>query len=168
MSTWGLPFVVLLVVGAGSVGFTRLLNRQAIRSADEARKALEQHATSLPSNDVDAFLASCQLNGKEAEAGRRLLQLLAALLHVPMEKLVGNYQMRELFRVLNGGGSHKAIEPLSYELVEGIAALSDKRRWQERWKERPDLPRNEDKLADLIMQMTIGELLKFFAPLVRV
>ncbi|MCI0561547.1 MAG: hypothetical protein MN733_23920 [Nitrososphaera sp.] len=161
----------ILLIGPSSV--LDFFNRKAISSANTARKALIRRAHSFESNDIEDFLAKFGLTGEEATASYTILRILAELLQVPPEKVACNYEMRKLFAYLEPDipGSNKApkeIQPFAYDLVEGIAKLSDKKLWQEKWESTPGFPLGgEDELADFIMQMTVIELLRFFAPIMK-
>ena len=170
MDKWTLILLVFLVVGLGSVAFSSLLNRKPTKAARDARRYLEHQAQMLPNNDMDVFLASCGLTEKDVVAGRQLLHFLASLLRVSPDKLASDYPMRRLFSISNSNAVSaelKIDEPFSYDITEGISQLSDKKRWEEKWTLESNLPSNEEGLADFIMHMTVAELLRFFAPLVK-
>ncbi|PZA14234.1 hypothetical protein DNK49_22965 [Azoarcus communis] len=67
----------------------------------------------------------------------------------------------------DGNNQSKTIDPFSSELLEKVVALSDKRLWDQKWRDNPELPRNEDDLLDLITKMSVGEFLRFFSPLIK-
>lgn len=58
------------------------------------------------------------------------------------------------------------VEPFTYNLLYILEKLTDKNSWSQHWKANPDLPHNEEALADFVMEMSPAQLLRFFAPLV--
>lgn len=165
-----LALTVVVVIAVLAFVLSPRLNRKTTQKIIEARDGLRARASALPSYPVGTFLSNCGLLPENEPAARMLLSCLADLLNVAPEKLASDYPMGELFVFSTeraGQESTKGFEPLSYDLVERVASLSDKRLWERRWEDMPGLPRNEDALADFILQMSISEFLRFFAPLMK-
>lgn len=172
MNGWGAALLVLVLVGIAAVALNGFLNRKSVRTAISARRSLELQADVLPSHDIHRFLKQCGLAGKDEAAGQVLLRFLADLLKVSPDKLASDYSLRQLYSfsqtaVCENEKPTLSLEPFTYELIDGIAKLSDKQLWERRWKYTPGLPCDERKLADFIMQMTVPDLLRFFAPLLK-
>lgn len=164
--------LTLVLVGLAAVSLSSFVNRKGVRAANSARRLLELQANALPSHDIHGFLNECGLAGENVEAGHMLLQFLAGLLKVSPDKLADDYSLRQLYSssklVASGNGQPiSSCEPFAYDLVDGIAKLSDKKLWERRWKDSPGLPCGEEEMADFIMQMTIPDVLRFFAPLMK-
>lgn len=173
MDRWGAAVLVLVLAGMAAVVLTKFLNGKAIRAANSARRSLKLQADALPSHDISSFLKQCGLAERDEAAGHVLLQFLADLLTVSPDKLARDYPMRQLFSfspsvVSKNDRLSYTIEPFTCEMVDGIAKLTNKQLWERRWKDTPGLPRDERKLADFIMQMTVPDLLRFFAPLLKI
>jgi hypothetical protein len=158
--------LVFSVVGLGALLLSKFLNRNPMQAMSAARQQLIDQARSLQAGNVDHFFDEYGLASMDRAAGLAILQLFAKLLDVPVEKVAWNYDMRRLF-VISKSESSAELHPFSTEIAEGLASISDKERWEQRWSNNPDLPRNEDALVSFIMGMSVPQVVQFFAPLVK-
>lgn len=160
--------IVLVVVAVLGTVLYWVLNRKTTRGVIDARRKLHERAQALELFSVGDFLNDCGLTGQHEQAARKLLSTLAEMLNVAPERVAHDYPLRDLLTIAADAVEPEATEysdPFSYDLIERVASLSDKGQWEKRWRECPELPRNEDGLADFILGMTVGEFLQFFSPL---
>lgn len=158
--------LVFSVVGVGALLLSKFLNRKPLQAMSAARQQLMDQARLLQGGNVDRFFDEYGLASVDRTAALSILQLLAKLLDVPVDKVARNYDMRRLF-VISQPESSAELHPFSTEIVEGLASISDKERWEQRWSKNPDLPRNEDALVRFIMGMSVPQVVQFFAPLMK-
>ena len=158
--------LVLAVVGVGALLLSKFLNRKPLQEMSAARQQLMDRARSLQDGNVDQFLDEHGLASVDRAAALSILQLFGKLLDVPVEKVARNYGMKELF-VVSRPGSGAELHPFSTEIVEGLASISDKERWEQRWSSNPDLPRNEDALVGFVLGMSVPQVVRFFASLMK-
>jgi hypothetical protein len=156
--------LVFAVVGVIALLLNKFLNRKPMQAMSAARQQLIDQAKSLPDESVDRFFEESGLSSADRAAARSILEFLAKLLDVTPEKVARNQGMGKLFAIPQSGSE---LHPFATEIVEGLASLSDKQRWEQRWSETPDLPRNEDALVRFIMGMSVPQVLRFFAPLMK-
>jgi hypothetical protein len=154
------------LVGAAALSFNWLLNRKQLQAMREARQSLIDRAKELQPANVDCFLDQCDISRIDKPAARLILDFLGGLLEVPAESLASNIYMGELFS-LPPSHHDPELHPFASDLVEGLASLSVKECWQQRWSDKSDLPRSENELIRFIMSMTVPQVVNFFAPLMR-
>lgn len=142
-------------------------NRNKIYATSKARSELQKRALASESGSVEYFLKNtCTI--QEHEFGARiLLSELSDMLKVNPQKIAQNYTLNDLLVFINTEERDKSIDPFSYELVERVANQSDKELWEQRWRNTPGLPSNEDALVEFISKMTVCEFLRFFSPLIK-
>jgi hypothetical protein len=74
----------------------------------------------------------------------------------------------EVKKSIDGGGeSNQYIEPYSNDLVEDLYIFFDKKKWREKMLVDKKFPKNEDELIDAIVNMTVGDFIKFCLPLMK-
>lgn len=160
--------IVLVFSGVGAIALllSKVLNRKPMQAMSAARQRLVDRAKSMPDGSVDGLLEECDLPPADRPAARSILEFFANLLNVPAEKVARNQDMGKLFATQQPD-SGSELHPFSTKIVDGLASLSDKQRWEQRWSETPDLPRNEDALVRFIMGMSVPQVVRFFAPLMK-
>jgi len=55
----------------------------------------------------------------------------------------------------------------SYDIMHLVETFSDGDKWKQKWTTLAIRPQSEEQWIDLILVMTVGEFLNFFAPLAR-
>jgi hypothetical protein len=163
-------FILLIIVAVVIVSLYWVSNRKTFNRVNEAKQRIQKRILALEDRSIDLFLEQCSLVKEYEHGARILLSELADMLKVPPEKLARDLCIDELlvFTFDTGGEEdQQQVDPYSYELIERITSRTDKLIWERRWKDNPDLPRNEDGLAEFISRMTISEFLLFFSPLVN-
>lgn len=158
--------LVLSAAGVGALLLSKFLNRKPLQVMSSARQQLIDQARSLQDGNVDQFFDKYGLASVDRAAALSILQFFGKLLDVPVEKLARDCDMKKLF-VISQPGSSAELHPFSTEIVEGLASISDKERWEQRWSQNPDLPSNEDALVRFIMGMSVPQVVQFFAPLMK-
>lgn len=161
--------ILLVIVAVISVVLFSSLNRKTVDKISTARNGLRKQASALPPYSVSVFLQDAGIADDDHRA-HALLGVLAGMLEVEPGKLAHDYPMRDLLVISIDSDSNKqsqTIDPFSCELLEKVVALSDKRLWDKKWSDQPELPRNEEDLLDLITKMSVGEFLRFFSPLIK-
>jgi hypothetical protein len=66
-----------------------------------------------------------------------------------------------------GAGLPMHVTVHSYDVMHLVETFSDRSKWKARWASLKKPPRNEEQWIDLILAMTMGEFLNFFAPLAK-
>lgn len=162
---------LILLVVAATIGVTlySALNRKTSPTVFAARKTLYEQASRLDEHSIDEFLKNSGLT-ENKDSAHMLLAILAGILKVEPEKLAHNYHMKYLLIAplkSENKNEQDIIDPFSHELLEKITNLSEKKLWEQRWHDTPELPRDEDALADFVIKMTVSEFLQFFSPLMK-
>lgn len=161
--------ILLVIVALISVVLFSSLNRKTVDRVSTARNRLRKQASALRPYSVSEFLKDAGL-AEDDHRAHALLGVLAGMLEVEPDKLAHNYQMRDLLVISidsDGQNQQQTIDPFSCELLEKVVALSDKRLWDQKWSDKPELPRIEEDLLDFITKMSVGEFLRFFSPLIK-
>lgn len=161
--------ILLVIVAVVSVVLFSSLNRKTVDKISTAKNGLRKQASALRPYSVSEFLQNAGIADDDHRA-HALLRVLAGVLEVEPDKLAHDYPMRDLLVISidsDGNNQSQAIDPFSCELLEKVVALSDKRLWDKKWSDQPELPRNEEDLLDLITKMSVGEFLRFFSPLIK-
>lgn len=170
-----ISILVLGLVGVAATWAASRLNRDRLSLQEKARAVIRERLVQLPpQHSLESFIANCVSVDDRAKA-RLLLEEISKSLQVPIDSLAFDARLREVLRVPvselgktdspRGQPSPEYVEPFTYDLLHVLEKLSDKKSWEEQWKAKPELPRNEEALADFVMEMNPAELLRFFAPL---
>ena len=114
-------------------------------------------------SDVQAFIKSAVPNEDYAKADA-VLAALAQVLMVPSAKLARDVEMTDLF-TLRSKSSDRRLEPFAYDIVDKLHSASDRVAWDRLFQSDAQLPKNEDQLANFVMQMRVSQVLKVFAPI---
>lgn len=170
--------LVLGLVGVAATWAASRLNRGGLSLQKKARAFIRERLAQLPpQHSLESFVLNCVPLEHWAKA-RFLLEEISKSLNVPIDSLTFDTKLRDVLRVSvselgdierrNEQPHPQYVEPFTYDLLHVLERVSDKKSWEERWNAKPELPRNEEALADFVMEMTPAEFLSFFAPLVRV
>jgi hypothetical protein len=165
-----LALLTLILVALLGVFLFSALNKKSGATFTEARKELKKRASELESCSVEDFLDNCGLSSEDRSRAQTLFSFMGNMLNVPPEKIAQERVMSDLFILSYNEANQNSsvnIDPFSHDLIEGLAKLSNKSLWEQRWREMPELPGNEDEMADWIMKMKIREFIRFFTPLLE-
>jgi hypothetical protein len=118
-------------------------------------------------------------NGQHAERANALIISLAKLLQVEPTSLRPDDRLGELLKVTaeeipevsldewDHTGLKKFIVLGAYDLMHLVEAWSDRKSWSRKRDSLVQPPRNEEEWLDLILDMSVADFLRFFAPLAK-
>jgi len=150
-----IAFIILF-----SVIYTSIRTRQNKEMIALAKYHIRKDLLSREGKPINEILEKCNLNKEKFSSGRRVLEILSSVVGVPTNKFDASQLLGEIL-------SYGNLEPFTYEIIEQLSLHSDKEKWEDCWKNTPNLPYNEDELGDLIMSMDIGRFTRFFSPLME-
>lgn len=154
---------------SGSAGRIERLGRERVR---------ERLAAHTPA-DVESLLTDAGTPDGLISAARALATRLGAVLDVDPRLLRASDQLGDLLRVRADelpsvssldwaeAGLKDSIVVFSYDIMHMVETQSDKAKWRAKWDSLTPPPRSEEAWIDLILSMSVGEFLSFFAEIAK-
>lgn len=154
------------------------LNRGNMRFVTQAHYAICDRLAKKKGRwkDVDS-LVSCNMPLEYRERAKFLLNEIACFTNIPIDLMLFEDKISDALTIriseVEWDGplpsdfkNMECTELHIYDVLYAIERSTDTKLWRQRWKTMPKLPRNEDSLATFVEEMTMVELLNFFASLV--
>lgn len=135
------------------------------RARDILRKNIEHLDTS---GSIQELINSCKFEISSYQGMLATIKILIESLRlydfIPASRVRMKYLMSADLK--NYENILEKIEPYSYDLIEGLFSIGDKEIWERECK-NGSIPSKEEELIELILEMTVGDFLEFFAPLAK-
>lgn len=144
----------------------RLSSKERIK-LQRARDVLRRNIMHMDkSGSIQELITSCKFDTSSFQGmvvtTKILIESLRLYDFIPASRVRMEYLMSADLK--NDENISEKIEPYSYDLIEGLFSIGDKELWERECK-NGSIPSKEEELIELILEMTVGEFLEFFAPL---
>jgi hypothetical protein len=168
-----------LGVGGAALFLASALNRGASKLEGAARARVRQRFAQRASMATSDLLSSASIPVDLRGAATDLVTRVGSVLGVDPGTLRAEDRLGEVLRVNSEelpsiksddwgqAGLPMYIVVHTYDLMHLVETYSDRLKWKAKWASLPAPPRNEEQWIDLILVMTVGEFLSFFAPLAK-
>jgi hypothetical protein len=168
-------FLSFIFLGAFCVVlFINWLDREEIRKFEEARKNGQRIILAACTGvDMEFLILELDATAEDKKNAIKIIKLIQKTFDLncmmpPSDFLLRNAMVIEVKKSIDGGGeSNQYIEPYSNDLVEDLYIFFDKKKWREKMLVDKKFPKNEDELIDAIVNMTVGDFIKFCLPLMK-
>lgn len=129
--------------------------------------------------ELGSLLTDAGTSQSFRSAATVLATRLGAVLEIDPKLLRANDQLGDLLRIHSDelpfvtsqewaeSGLEGSVVVCSYDIMHIVETQSDKAKWRAKWASLPAPPRNEEAWIDLILSMSVGEFLSFFAEIAK-